>query len=340
MWPIAGIIKIPGYRIMMRDQLSSYHVSCGPGAAANLHTNFRLYQFMIGHLRIKSPWKQLAVLLAFPLLLFLAGALITTEPPKVNLADPEVINSMKWAQAFTSLILFVLPTFLFAVFTFTGKYTYFLGFKKAENTNMYVLAVLCILLAFPFVLWLGHLNQKIQLPSSMMELEDKAAGQLEAFFNSNKPVDVIMNVIVIGLFPAVCEELFFRGALQRILIQITRNAWAGIIVTAFLFSALHLQFQGFMPRMFLGIVLGALYWYSGSLWTCILAHFVNNAVQVIAVSFAPKYINTNPDTPLLASIISGVAVWAILWYYRRQSTITWSKVYRTDDLTPTNQFIA
>lgn len=325
---------------MIRDQLSSHHVSCGPGAAANLHTNIRLYQFMIGHLRIKSPWKQLAVLLAFPLLLIVAGLLMSTEAPKLNLTDPEVINSLKWAQAFSSLLLFVLPTFLFAVFTFTGEYTYFLGFKKAEQANMYALAVLCILLAFPFAFWLGQLNQRIHLPPSLIELENKASGQMEAFFKSNKPFDVFINVIVVGLFPAFCEELFFRGALQRVLIQITRNPWAGIILTGFLFSALHLQFQGFLPRMFLGIVLGILYWYSGSLWTCIVAHFVYNSTQVIAISFAPKFANTNPEPPLLASIVSGIAVWAILWYYCRQSTVTYAKVYRTDDLTPTNQFIA
>lgn len=295
---------------------------------------------MIGHLRIKSPWRQLAILLAFPLVLVLAGVFDTSQPPKMDLTDPQVINGLKWAQAFSSLILFVLPTFLFAVFTFTGKYTYFLGFKKAEHPNMYVLATICILLAFPFAFWLGELNQLVPLPSSMVELENKASGQMEAFFKSNKPIDIVINVIVIGLFPAVCEELFFRGALQRILIQVTRNPWVGIILTGFLFSALHLQFQGFFPRMFLGIILGILYWYSGSLWTSILAHFVYNAAQVIAVSFQPKFANTNPDAPLLLSLISGIAVWAILWFYRRQSTITYSKVYRIDELTPTNQFIA
>ncbi len=295
---------------------------------------------MIGHLRIKSPWKQLAILLAFPLVLVLVGIFDNSQPPKMDLSDPQVINSLKFAQAFSSLILFVLPTFLFAVFTFTGKYTYFLGFKKAEQPNMYVLAAICILLAFPFAFWLGELNQQIPLPSSMVELENKASGQMEAFFKSKKTIDIIINLIIIGLFPAVCEELFFRGALQRILIQITRNPWVGIILTGFLFSALHLQFQGFFPRMFLGVVLGVLYWYSGSLWTSILAHFVYNATQVIAVSFQPKFANTNPEAPLLVSLVSGVAVWAILWYYRRQSTITYSKVYRVDDLTSTNQFIA
>jgi len=295
---------------------------------------------MIGHLRIKSPWKQLAILLVFPVVLVVANAFFPSPPGKIDLADPQVIAGLKWAQAFSSVILFVLPTFLYAAYTFTGKRMYFLGFKQAEHANMYILAALCVVLAFPFVSFLGELNQRINLPSSMVEMENKASGQMEAFFKSRKPIDVFINVIVIGLLPAICEELFFRGALQRILIQITRSPWAGIIITGFLFSALHLQFQGFLPRMFLGIVLGILYEYSGSLWTCILAHFVNNAAQVIAVSFAPKFIDTNPDMPMLASIASGAAVWAILWYYKRESSITYSRVYQVDDLTATNQFIA
>jgi membrane protease YdiL (CAAX protease family) len=92
--------------------------------------------------------------------------------------------------------------------------------------------------------------------------------------------------------------------------------------------------------MFLGIVLGALYWFSGSLWTSIAAHFVNNAVQVIAVSYAPKYIDKNPEFPIVLALASGLIVWAILWFYQKQSTVTWSKVYKTDDLTPHNQFLA
>jgi membrane protease YdiL (CAAX protease family) len=295
---------------------------------------------MIGHLRIKSPWKQLAILLAFPLVLILAGLLTSSEAPKMNLSDPEAINAMKFAQALSSIILFLVPTFLFVVFTFTRKYGYFLGLKKAEKPNMYVLAMLCIMMAFPFAIWLGQLNQLIPLPQSMVEMENKASGQMEVFFKSNKPIDVILNVIIIGLLPAICEELFFRGALQRIIINITKSPWAGIIITGFLFSALHLQFQGFLPRMFLGVVLGALYWYSGSLWTSILAHFINNAVQVVIVAFKPQYVSSNPDAPILVFIISGVAVWAILWYYQRLSTITYSKVYQPDELTATNQFLA
>lgn len=295
---------------------------------------------MIGHLRIKSPWRQLLVLLlvASPLLFTISLAVGTDV--KVDMNKPGVVESLKWSQAFSSLAFFFLPAFLYAVFTFTGKYFYQLGFKKAEKQNMYVLAVLCILMAFPIVFWLGQLNQLIPLPESLTNMEKQAAEQIQVFLKAGSVMDVIVNVLIIALLPAFCEELFFRGALQRVLINVTRSPWVGIILTGFLFSALHLQFQGFLPRMFLGVVLGALFWYSGSLWTCILAHFVNNAVQVIAVSYAPKYLAKNPDTPVLAAIISAVAVWAILWYYQRQSTVTYAKVYQIDDLTPSNQFIA
>jgi membrane protease YdiL (CAAX protease family) len=112
------------------------------------------------------------------------------------------------------------------------------------------------------------------------------------------------------------------------------------VLTAVLFSALHMQFLGFLPRMFLGIVLGAFYWFSGSIYTSMIAHFVNNAVQVLFASYAPEYIDKNPETPLLAGIASGIVVWAILWFFQKQTTITYSKVYNTDELTPTNQFMA
>ena len=296
---------------------------------------------MTGHLRIKSPLSQLGILLAVfspQLLLLIIGLLI--GPGKVATPTADKINMLKWLQAGTSLAFFLLPAFLFAVFTFTGKYFYFLGLKKAEKPNMYILSALCILVAFPFVFWLGELNQQFPLPSWMTNMEKESVKLMEAFLKADNVIGVIINVILIALLPALCEELFFRGALQRILIHLTKNPWAGIIITGFLFSALHLQFQGFLPRMFLGIVLGAMYWYSGSLWTSIIAHFVNNAVQVIAVSYAPKYVAENPTIPIYAALISGLFVFGILWLFKRFSTVTYSKVYRIDDLTPTNQFLA
>jgi len=258
----------------------------------------------------------------------------------IDWKNPHVIGIFKWVQALSSILLFMVPAFLYARFTFTGNYSYFLGFKKAEKANMYILAIVGILLAMPFVFWLGKLNEAIPLPESLTRLEQQTSQQMAAFLKIRNTFDIAVNVFIIALLPAIGEELCFRGALQRILINLTRNPWVGIIITAVLFSSLHLQFMGFLPRMFLGIVLGAFYWFSGSIYTSMIAHFVNNAVQVIAASYAPKYIDKNPETPVLAAIVSGIVVWAILWYFQKQSTVTYSKVYNTDELTPTNQFLA
>jgi hypothetical protein len=205
---------------------------------------------------------------------------------------------------------------------------------------MYVLAIVGILLAIPFVFWLGKLNEGIPLPEGLTRLEQQASQQMAAFLKIRNPYDIVVNVFIIALLPAVGEELCFRGALQRILIHVTRNPWAGIVLTAVLFSALHLQFSGFLPRMFLGIVLGAFYWFSGSIYTSMIAHFVNNAVQVIWASYAPNVIEKNPEIPVLAAIASGIVVWAILWFFQKQSTVTWARVYNTDELTPFDQFMA
>jgi membrane protease YdiL (CAAX protease family) len=306
---------------------------------------------MRGHLHLKSPLRQLGLFLGlfcllyiftgvFSLIVYKASGINVEHIDKVDWNNSHVIAITKIVQAFSSVLLFILPVLLFARLTFTGNYWYFLGFKNAEKSNMYVLAVVGILLSLPFVFWLGDLNQKIPLPEQLIKMEEQSSQQMAAFLKIRSSLDIVINVFIIALLPAICEELFFRGVLQRIIIQMTRNPWVGIVITAVLFSSLHMQFLGFLPRMFLGIVLGAFYWFSGSIWTSMIAHFVNNATQVIIASYVPKYIDKNPATPVLAAVVSGIVVWAILWYFQKQSTITYSKVYNTDGLTPTNQFMA
>lgn len=297
---------------------------------------------MTGHYRIRSPWMQLGILILVfsPQLALLIFSLFSGVEVNIDTSNPETLGKLKLSQAISSIAFFVLPAFLYAVFCFRGNYGYFLGLKKAQLPNMYILATLCIIFSFPVVSLLGTLNRAIDLPTWMVTMEESNSAQLEAFLKVNNTWDLIINIIVIALIPAFCEEILFRGALQRVMIHLTKNPWAGITITAILFSALHMQFLGFLPRMFMGIVMGALYWYSGSLWTCVLAHFIFNAIQVVGVAYAPELATNNAELPILAGIACAIAVLAILWYYRKQSTTTFAKVYRTDDITPTNQFIA
>ena len=92
---------------------------------------------------------------------------------------------------------------------------------------------------------------------------------------------VAINLLVIALIPAIGEELTFRGVLQQALVRGTKNVHVAIILSAAIFSFIHFQFYGFLPRMFLGILLGYLFYYSGSIWTSILMHFVNNGTVVV-----------------------------------------------------------
>ena len=107
--------------------------------------------------------------------------------------------------------------------------------------------------------------------------------QAEAIMGLNSTPDFILSLLVMGLLPAVCEETLFRGGLQNFLTRWTKNPWLSIVIVAAIFSAVHFSFYGFLPRFFLGMMLGAVYYYSGSLWVSIFAHFLNNAISITAM---------------------------------------------------------
>lgn len=306
---------------------------------------------MAGHIRVKSPWSQLGIFLGLFGLAFIVGYLIMgIMALSLGLADgvtegqfdwknPKVVSGMKLIQAVSSIIIFLVPAVVFALIVSDRRPLRFLGVRPAPVKLMYVLAIIGIIIAFPFVFWLGELNQMIPLPQWMGDMEKEAAKQMQQFLKSGSVFDVIVNLLIIAFLPAICEEVCFRGALQRIIIHITKHAWGGIIVTSILFSALHLQFQGFLPRMALGIFLGAIFWYSGSLWLSILAHFVANGAQVIAVSYAPEYIEKNPPVPIYLAILSLLVTTGILWTFKTMSTTNFRSIYEPEDLQRKNQFL-
>jgi uncharacterized protein len=148
--------------------------------------------------------------------------------------------------------------------------------------------------------------------------------------------DLVLNIICIAGLAAVGEELLFRGMVQRLFIKIFRTPWPGIIITAFLFSAMHMQFYGFLPRFALGILLGAVYWYSGSLWTAIVAHFVYDALVIVLVYFNPEMLKEGnaPAATNIALIgsISFVMVVLLIEWMRKKTTTTYAEVYADDDI--------
>jgi membrane protease YdiL (CAAX protease family) len=270
-------------------------------------------------------------ILAVVLTAAILGAATHGKPGPIDLTDPSIVGVSKALQVLSSVVIFLLPSIAFVRLTYREHPAWHLGLRPADKANFYLIAILVLLFSFPFEGWLGQLNKMVHLPDWMNQMEKDTDKQLASFFRRNSNTDIVINMLVIAVIPGICEEALFRGVLQPILIRLFRNPWAGIVVAALFFSAFHFQFQGFLPRAFLGILLGAVYWYSNSLWTAILAHFFVNGIQVLAVVFYPKMVTDNPSVPLYAALISIVIVVGLLSAMRRQSTVTYAGMYGKED---------
>ena len=202
------------------------------------------------------------------------------------------IDNLKLMQSLGMLFQFALPVFV-CVKLFSEKPFSFLDLQKTSTKN-YLFASMFAFSAIPAINFFAWINAQMKLPKFLAGLENlirAAEDELMRITEQMLAVDTLgglaVNLVVIALLAAVCEELFFRGLLQKTLSE-RINKHAAIWVTALIFSAVHMQFYGFLPRMLLGAALGYMVFFSGSLWLPILAHFINNAVGVIEFYIAKK----------------------------------------------------
>ncbi len=308
---------------------------------------------MRGLLKAKPAGIQLLILISIALVsLFFIGGIIGPlilsaitgvrlteflDTAKLDFNRPGIITYIRGLQVFQFIGLFMIPAFLCAWLFSTDSKKY-LGLKRPSNTFYFLAAVAVMVLAIPLVTWLGELNKNIQFPAGiekwMKESEEEAARTVQALLSRHTVKDLIINIVCIAGLAAVGEELLFRGIAQRLFIKIFKSPWGGIIIAAFLLSALHLQFYGFRPRFILGILLGAIYWYSGSLWTAIVAHFIYDAALITLVYFNPSMINE--ETPVkmnniaLMAAVSFTIVALIVGWMKKKSTVKYQEVYADD----------
>lgn len=204
-----------------------------------------------------------------------------------NTPDEGNISILKFFQLLQSIGLFLIPSIILAKVFFKDGLQNF-GYRKHIDASTVWWVLILMIFGFPLVNLLGEWNSEMKLPvffSSLEEtlkrLEENALEITEAFMSTKTIAGLFYNILLIAILPALGEELFFRGIVQRIFISWTNNPLLGIIIGAFLFSFMHLQFYGFIPRFYLGFIFGLIYFWSGSIWLPILAHFLNNAAAVI-----------------------------------------------------------
>jgi len=269
-----------------------------------------------------------------------------SDPTNWDYNDPRILTIARGFLIIQFLSLFVIPSFLFARFC-DPKPTQYLGLTSAKSIY-FILGITVLLVALPFVNWTGIINHQL-IPETTaigkwMKTSEEAAAKLTGFMlKKNTVQDLLLNLVLVAVFAGIGEELLFRGVMQRLFIKLFKNPWAGILVTAFIFSAFHLQFYGFIPRFILGILLGLIYWYSGSLWPAIIAHFVYDAFAVVMVWFNPAFAEEDSVAVSLGNktiwaAISLILIIGIVILMKKRSTNSYEAVYARDNIDDSNPF--
>jgi uncharacterized protein len=177
----------------------------------------------------------------------------------------------------------------------------------------------------PIAIW----NEKVEFPEWMASFEKWARGwednlkKLTQYVTQFDSIGALMlGFVVIAILPAIGEEFVFRGLIQRDMLRGTGNVHVSIWITAIIFSAFHIQFFGFIPRMLLGALFGYLYHWSGSLVMPMIAHFINNGLIVISFYlYQQGYIEVDMEkqeaAPWTAVIASCFVLVALLYLYKK-----------------------
>lgn len=225
-----------------------------------------------------------------------------TQTLAFNTTAPHIINSFWILQILsTTLPVFAAP-YIFGRYLIKQPQIYLkINFKIPAL--LFVVILIIMFASSPLMEYFVNLNQKMVLPKFLAGVEkwmkdsEAAAAKETAFLLALKSLgQMLWALFVIGCLTAIAEEFLFRGCVQAIFTRWTNNPHLGIWIAAILFSAIHMQFYGFLPRMLLGVGFGYFVWWSGSIWTSVWAHFINNGTAVIVTYlFQQKIIKVNPD---------------------------------------------
>lgn len=219
------------------------------------------------------------------LIIFLIGTLIGAAASALFVVGGD--TGMKIGQGIASIFMFVVPPIVYYYITRKENRMQALGLRRLSSPWwLIIVAVAMMIVSIPVTTTLTTWNEGMHLGGAfsgiekwMKELEETAQALTDKMTNVDTIGGLLLNLLVIALIPAVGEEMTFRGVIQQSLTR-RMNPHIAIILSAAIFSFFHFQFFGFFPRLFLGILLGYMFYITGSLWTSILMHFVNNGAAV------------------------------------------------------------
>lgn len=236
-----------------------------------------------------TPGFKIAYLFLFLLIgLFVASLLAKLIFFIPGLDSNDTLTSIYVNSACQSIFSIALPAYLIVSWTSHSPFKYLKLEKSASMGRDTAFVILVFVVSYLFTFLLGQWNKGFTLPESMSSIEetlrsmeDQALEITDMMLSVDTIGLLLINILIVAVFAAIAEELFFRGALQQFIQEKLKNEHVTVLVAALVFSAVHFQFYGFLPRFFLGAILGYLYIYTRNLWVPIIFHFINNASVLI-----------------------------------------------------------
>ena len=278
---------------------------------------------MKGFFSDKSPLFQLGMLIYFSfmgllfsvLIQFIIGKIVGED---VSQGGDSFFYITQSSQIFSSALIFLLPALSIAYLCSKEPFA-FLYIKKSIDAKSLLLSAAMVILIYPTVDITSYFNANIHLPefmapieSLLRETEEHLGKIVDELLSTKGIIPFIINILVIGVMAGIAEEFLFRGAILSIIRKMIKNPHIAIWVVAFIFSAIHFQFLGFIPRMILGAFMGYLLYWTNNIWVPVFAHFLNNTLSVIGYKMGlyQSASDSNvliPENPTITEIIIAVA---------------------------------
>lgn len=284
--------------------------------------------------KIVHPFKQLLVLIGshigmlFPLVLLVVILTVVLNKGDVNPVQTTLLGDnpglLMASTVLQSLLLFLVPVIIVANVFYRDNKRDFYRFDFGSHKWLLALAgVVVYALLSPLIDWIGFWNNHWNVGKMFSMMSDEYYHTVMGIVRkaaSAGSVGLLIMVLVMAVIPAICEELFFRIGLQQLLGKWFKNDHVAVVVTAFVFSLMHMDMSGFLVRFVMGLVLGYVFLYSRSLVPNVMLHFLNNAVATISTYVAIR--NRTPLAKLeepwmvhwLPTVLCTIAALALFWY--------------------------
>jgi uncharacterized protein len=291
----------------------------------------------------RPPWRNVMLLLGLVLLgmslgnLLAMAAIMALSMPQGGmgfetvakmLQNPQQYSNSWWylmlSHAISHLFTFLIPGIIYWRWSEQHRVEEFVR-RPLPSYLLFVISFLIMIVFMPFNSWIIEWNGNLHLPQGLHQIEEwmfrkerELAAMTRFLTDFSTKAELVVALVVMAVIPAVGEEVLFRGIIQRKIFHKIGDMHTSIWASAALFSATHLQFYGFVPRMLLGALMGYMYAWTRNLWTPIFAHFVNNAAIVVIVFLSHHQVidfdikNPNSSVSWIGALVSLVLTAGLL----------------------------